>query len=170
MRITDLLRGEHDRLEALLFATLADPARLDHEAYGAFRAMLLRHIALEEKLLLPAVRRLRGGDPLPEAHRLRIEHAALTSLVVPTPDVALVREIRDLLARHEVREEGEGGVFATCEDLLGDESVALAEAARAFPAIKILPHYDGPRVVRTAREALASAERIAPPRRAQVCT
>ncbi len=174
MRITDLLREEHDRFEELLGASLADPERFDHEAFAAFRAMLLRHVAIEEKLLLPAARRLRGGEPLPEAHRIRIEHGALTSLVVPTPDAALAREIRDLLARHEAREEGDGeegneGVFAKCEALLGEEeSRALAEKARVYPPIKALPHYDGPRVVRTAREALASAERIAPPRRAVV--
>jgi hypothetical protein len=159
--ITEYLVADHVRLGRKLSASTAG-VELDLEAYGRFRRGLLRHIAIEEKILLAEAKR-RRGTPLPEAHRLRIEHASLTSLLVPTPDRALVDEIRGLLEIHDAREEGAYGVYAQCERLFGDDSAALAEKARAYPEIRAMPHYDGSGVVRTAAAALASAERIRPP-------
>lgn len=148
-RVTDYLEADHQRLHALL----------DSGALAEFRAGLLRHIAIEEKLLFPAVRRALGR-PLDAALRLRVEHAALTSLLVPTPDPTLVAEIRALLARHDAKEEGPDGVYAACEAILGatDE---LAKRARSFKQVPVSPYYDGPEAHRTAASALASAERIA---------
>lgn len=87
-RITEHLAADHQRLHALLTAACAGAA-LDRDAFARFRAGLLRHIAVEEKVLLPAARRARGGEPVARAYDLRVDHAALTSLLVPTPDVEL---------------------------------------------------------------------------------
>lgn len=159
-RITEYLLRDHQRLRALLErARAADP--LDEEAFAAFRAGLLRHIAIEEKLLWPAARRARGDRPLEQARALRIEHAALGSLLVPTPDAALCDEIRSLLGAHDAREEGEGGVYTECEHLLSAaESAQLAERAASFRQIRAAPYYDGPAAHRTAASALAAARRI----------
>ena len=46
---------------------------------------MLRHIAMEEKILLPEARRLRDDVALPIAKQLRADHAALALLLVPTP-------------------------------------------------------------------------------------
>jgi hypothetical protein len=163
-RITEYLLADHERLSALLTAATAGH-ELDRDAFAEFRAGLLRHIGIEEKVLFPAAKRARGGEPLSRAHDLRIEHAALTSLMVPTPDVALCREIASILHPHDAVEEGLGGVYAECEALLTDEeSRALLAAARDFPAVPTSRHFDGPGVHRTATSALASAARISPPR------
>jgi hypothetical protein len=159
--ITGYLVADHERLGRELAASIAG-VELDLAAYDRFRRGLLRHIGIEEKVLFLEAKR-RRGSPLPDAHRLRIEHASLTSLLVPTPDRALVDEIRGLIAVHDAREEGDDGVYAQCERLFGDDSAALAEKAREFAEIRAMPHYDGPGVVRTAAAALASAERIRPP-------
>lgn len=158
-RVTEYLARDHVRLHALLErATTGD--RFDPQAFAEFRVGLLRHIAIEEKLLLPAARRAHGGEPLPRAHRLRLEHAALTSLLVPTPDPALCAEIRALLTSHDAQEEGEGGVYAECEQLLSaSESAELAVRAASFPQVRVMPHFDGPRAHRTAASALAAAGR-----------
>jgi hypothetical protein len=158
-RITAYLTGDHERLHALLARARSGPS-LDGEAFAAFRAGLLRHIGIEEKLLFSAVRRALGA-PLPDARRLRVEHAALTSLLVPTPDLAVCADIEALLTTHDAREEGAGNVYAQCDAALGDASSALADRARAYKEVPVAPHFDGHGVVRTAREALASAERIA---------
>lgn len=158
-RITEHLTRDHERLHALLARARGGPA-FDGEAFAAFRAGLLRHIGVEEKLLFPAARK-RLGAPLAAARRLRVEHAALTSLLVPTPDHALCDEIEALLAAHDAREEGEGGVYAECEAAIGDASFELVERARAIAAPPLARHFDGHGTFRTAREALASAERIA---------
>lgn len=105
------LTADHRRLEQLLERAVADAACFDHAAFEQFRAGLLRHIGIEEKILLPDARRRRGGEPLLVARALRIDHAALASLLVPTPDAALVSEIRSVLATHNGLEEGEGGLY-----------------------------------------------------------
>jgi hypothetical protein len=156
MRVTDYLTADHARLHALLAQAAGPP--FDMGAFEQFRAGLLRHIGIEEKLVFAEIRRRLGGQ-FEAANRLRIEHAALTSLLVPTPDAALVAEIQGLLDVHDAREEGPDQVYARCEAVLGDASAALAEAAQRYPAVPTVRHFDGPAAHRTARAALESAER-----------
>lgn len=158
--ITAYLVSDHARLHGLLARAVVAP-HLDPAAFADFRRGLLRHIAIEEKLLFPAVRKARRGASLDRAHELRIDHAALTSLLVPTPDLALCREILALLSMHDAKEEGAGGVYEECDQSLSnDELVLLAEHAASFPEVRVRPYFDGPRVYRTAEAALASAHRI----------
>ncbi len=163
-RITEYLVEDHRRLHALLEAS--DKRPFDEAAFAAFRAGLLRHIGIEEKILFPTVRR-RLGHPLDAAARLRVEHAALTSLLVPPPDCALVAQIRLILDPHDAREEGPDGVYAACEAALGGESDALFVRARDQKPVPVSPYYDGPEAHRTAASALASAERIAARRKSK---
>ena len=157
--ISQYLTNNHTWLHALLSAA-GHGGRFDAAAFAEFRTSVLRHIAIEEKLLLPAVRRVRGA-PIAQARALRVEHAALTSLLVPTPDLALCAEIGALLSAHDAQEEGDDGVYAQCEWLLGAErSRVLAEQAGNFPAVPVAAHFDGPGTYRTAELALAAASRI----------
>jgi hypothetical protein len=55
---------------------------------------------MEEKILLPAAQRARGGEPLPVAARLRLDHGALAALLVPTPNPTILSALRGILARH----------------------------------------------------------------------
>ncbi|AKF11062.1 hemerythrin domain-containing protein [Sandaracinus amylolyticus] len=153
-----LIEDEHRELDALL--ARADAAGLlDLEAFEALRARLLRHIAIEEKLILAEVRVVRGGEPIEGARRVRVEHGAIASLLVGTPDVALVAELRSLLIAHEAFEEQ--GLYAACEVVLGPErALDIAHRARTYPAIPVAKHFDGPLVPRTAADALRGAARM----------
>jgi hypothetical protein len=62
---------------------------IDGTPYAGFPAGLLRHIGMEEKILLPAAQRANGGVALPVAARLRLEHGAI-ALLVPTPSPTIV--------------------------------------------------------------------------------
>jgi hypothetical protein len=158
--ISDYLVVDHARLHALLARATAS-ADFDQEAFAEFRKRLLRHIAIEEKLLLPAARSARQGEPLARAHVLRVEHAALTSLLVPTPNAELCAEVLSILVPHDAMEEGQSGVYAECEQLFtAAESRALAAQAIAFREVKVTAHYDGVGVYRSAAAALAAAKRI----------
>lgn len=152
------LTNDHARLDLLLARAVATPGILEREAFDAFRARLLRHIALEEKILLPAVRRARG-EPLPAARQLRIEHGALASLLVPTPTLELVAEIQSILVPHDAREEGPGGVYEDCDRLLGSDAEALVARMHAYPQVRVAPYNDGPRVLRSAEDALRQSTR-----------
>ncbi len=49
------LSDDHDRLDALLERAVAKPGVIDMEPYSEFRKGLLRHISIEEKIVLPAI-------------------------------------------------------------------------------------------------------------------
>lgn len=157
--IERLLTEDHERLDALLARSTADPERFDHDAFEAFRTGLMRHIAIEEKVVFREVRQRSGGTPPPVVRTLRVEHGALASLLVPTPDHALVAELRRLLARHNVREEGPAGLYALCDRLAADEAESLCERARAIPQVPAAAHCDKPGVYRQAAPALWSSRR-----------
>jgi len=157
--ITSFFREDHDRLDGLLRRAVATPGAIDREAFAAFRAGILRHIAWEEKILFKAAREARGGDPLPLARRLRIDHGAITLLLSPTPTPEIVEELRSILEPHNEVEEGPGGIYETCEKLLADRAGEILDRVRAYPDVKLNPHYDGPEVFRTAKDALAMSGR-----------
>ena len=139
------LAHDHARLDALLVRSGADAAAIDRAAYDEFRAGLLRHIAMEEKVLIPEARRLRGGEPLVIAEQLRADHAALAALLVPTPTHQTVATIGMVLAEHNPLEEDAGGLYEICERLAGAEADALLARVRAVPEVPTARHFDGPR-------------------------
>ena len=154
--IHDLLATDHARLDGLLARGDADPARIDLDAYEELRAGLLRHIAMEEKVLLPHARRLRGGEPLAIAKQLKLDHAALASLLIPSPTHALIVAVREVLAEHNPLEEGPHGMYAACEALLGSDAERIIDELGALPPIRVSAHLDEPRVHEHIARALAA--------------
>ena len=148
------LAADHERLDALLEACVAPGGTIDGEPYEAFRAGLLRHIGIEEKILFPATRRAHGGAPLPVLERLHRDHGALALLLVPTPTADLVAEIRSILEGHNATEEGAGGVYERCDELPEADVRSVLERMTAYPPVKLAPHFDGPGAIRRAEDAL----------------
>jgi hypothetical protein len=136
------LAEDHDRLGRLLDRALAGNDSLDIVSYDAFRSGLLRHIGLEERLLFPPARRL--GDVSVQAMigRLHQEHALFAAMLVPTPTVELLTQLRELLGAHNLREEGPDGIYELTERVAGDQASALAAELRAGPEARVAPHYD----------------------------
>jgi hypothetical protein len=135
----DYLAQDHAELETLLERAVADFSAPDLAAFDAFRARLLRHIAIEEKVLFPDARRRRGGEPLPMVAQLRLDHAAIAGILAVAPRPDLIGELRRLLAAHNPLEEGESGLYVACERLAGDDVTALLARARAMPAVPLSP-------------------------------
>jgi hypothetical protein len=148
------LEDDHLRLDQLLAR-----ADVDTDAYEQLRAGLLRHIGMEEKILLPAAKRLRGGQPLPKARLLRADHSALAAMLVPSPTATLLAQIRSLLAQHNPIEEGPHGVYAVCETLAAAEADQLLERLKATPEVPLAQHFDGPRAFENIERLLRAAER-----------
>jgi len=149
------LAGDHERLDTLLERAISDPENIDTAAYAEFRAGLLKHIGIEEKVLFPAARKHRGGEALPLAAKLRLDHGALTALLVPSPTPPIVAGIRAILGVHNTIEEDAGGAYDQCEELLGAEIDRILLEMRNFPAVKVLPHVDSQFVMEATRRALA---------------
>jgi hypothetical protein len=157
--IRRFLADDHDRLDVLLRSAVTPSGEIDLVSYQEFRAGLLRHIGIEEKILFPASQRARGGRPHPTVARLHRDHGALALLLVPTPTADIVEEIRSILEGHNEIEEGNGGVYDDCDRLLGDEMDAVLERLRIYPPVKVAPHFDGPGIVRRAEDALRAVSR-----------
>lgn len=152
-----LLADDHTRLDGLLQRATAQPGEVEQAAYAAFRAGLLKHIGMEEKILLPAAQRARGGDSLPVAARLRLDHGALAALLVPTPTVSIIAALQAILAVHNKVEEGPGGVYETCEQLAGSEAATLLVRLRTTPEVPVASHADSPAIMNATRRALVRA-------------
>jgi hypothetical protein len=156
-KIHRYLAGDHARLDALLLRATARPDIVDALPYAEFRKGLLKHISMEEKILLPAAQRLRGGERLPIAVKLRLDHGALAALLVPSPSPGLIAAIRAILIAHNPIEEGPGGLYETCEQLAGAEIDEILARLKSAPEVPVLPHNDGPGVFDAMRRALAKA-------------
>jgi hypothetical protein len=150
---------DHRRLGALLQRSIAEPGTVDLGLFGEFRAGILRHIGMEEKVLFVAAREARGGDPLPIAARLRVDHGAIASLLVPTPTPSLVAGIVSVLTPHNRREEEEGGVYDASDQAVGAVAVGLVEELRAFPEVPLKPYNDGPEVMKHIETTLEQSRR-----------
>ena len=155
--LTEFLVEDHRRLDGLFQSAVAHPGTIDDCAYAQFRAGLLRHIGMEEKILLPAAHRRRGGELLPIAAKLRLDHGALASLLMPTPTVAILATIQTILANHNVLEEGPAGLYETCDALAGPETEPILAALRAAPEVTVMPYNDSPAVMTAVRRAVERA-------------
>ncbi len=152
--------ADHRRLDALLERSLRQPGNIDLVPFGQFRAGILRHIGMEEKVLFVAARTARGGQPLPLAARLRVDHGAIAALLVPTPTAAIVADLISVLGPHNQREEEPGGMYDACDEALGtDEASRLVEELSAFPEPPLKPYNDSPEVMKHLRENLELSRR-----------
>ena len=133
------LAGDHARLDGLLRRAMTEASTIDRrlcrvpgrpaEAYQP-----------GGEILLPAAQRWQGGDPLPMAATLRLDHGALAALLVPTPTPAIIAAIRTVLTAHNPLEEGPGGVYERCERLAGAEADALLSQLHAAPEVPVAPY------------------------------
>jgi Hemerythrin HHE cation binding domain len=156
-KIYRYLADDHARLDGVLQRATDYTDRIEPSAFAEFRAGLLKHIAMEEKILLPAAQRLRRGEPLPIASKLRLDHGALAALLVPTPTPAIVAAIRTILKSHNPIEEGPGGLYEECETLAGAQAEQILAQLRSAPEVRVAPHMDTAKVLESTRRALTKA-------------
>jgi hypothetical protein len=155
--VTRFLEADHRRLEQLLSAAMGSRGQIEPGHYDEFRAGLLRHIGMEENILLPAAQRSNGGAPLSIAAKLRLDHGAIAALLMPTPTPKLMAILRSILNQHNQIEEGTEGLYTTCDKLAGAETEQLMAKLRAAPNLVVLPHSDSPAVLGAVHRALERA-------------
>ena len=151
------LSDDHERLDALLVKAVDNPEAVNMKAYTEFRQGLLRHIGIEEKIVLPAIGRLQDGKQAEVSARLRLDHGALVALLVPPPTPAIVETIRSILSAHNPLEENEGGLYQLLDRLAGEEAGNLLAKLKAAPEVPALPHNDRPGILDITRRAVERA-------------
>jgi hypothetical protein len=153
----EFLAGDHDRLDELLDRSVADPANIDIKTFSKFRGGLLRHIGIEEKIILPAIARFQNGKQAEVAARLRLDHGALVALLVPSPTMQIVETIRLILGVHNPLEEKEDGLYQLIDKLAGSEGDDLLAKIRDYHEVPMNPYNDRPGVFDAARRAVERA-------------
>lgn len=148
---------DHRRLEKLLNRAAANAPEYDMTAYGQFRSGLLKHIKMEENIIIPAAQKAREGKPLPIAEKVRLDHGAIVALMVPPPAPNIVKALRQILANHNRLEEDLGGLYDLCERLSGPRLEEIMNMVGSVTDVPVLPHRSGPDILQVTRRALERA-------------
>ena len=151
------LADDHERLELLFQRAIARPGAVEAESYHEFRNGLLRHISIEEKIVLPAIAKWQGGKKAAIAGRLRLDHGALVALLAPPPTPSIMLTIRSILEVHNKLEEQEDGIYTLLDDLVGPETETMLAQLKTARPVAVLPNNEKPEVLEVAKKAVARA-------------
>jgi hypothetical protein len=148
---------DHHRLDKLLTKATEQEGEIEMNYYHQFRTGLLRHIKMEEKTLFPAAKKVDAALMQQLIPRYRLEHGALTALMVPPPTLSLIKVIRYVLEKHDLAEEEPGGLYDVCEALTHGQTQELLDQLAATPEVPVHPPNPAPIAIESARRALARA-------------
>jgi hemerythrin superfamily protein len=148
---------DHHHIEELLNKAIEQPGEIKMNYYHQFRTRLLRHIKMEEKTLFPAAKKA-GLELMQQLiPRYRLDHGALTALLVPPPTPSLVKVIRYILEKHDLAEEEPGGLYDICEALTHGKTQELLEQLAGTEEVPVHPPNPAPIAMESARRALERA-------------
>lgn len=148
---------DHVRLEKTLEKALENLPDLHAESYAEFRIGLLTHIKMEEKIFFLAAQRANNNTPIELAAQLRLEHGAITALLVPSPTMEIIKVLQYVLNLHDEKEEKNGGMYDICERLTENETHEILSQLKAVTPVPVHPHNDAPIALEAAKRALLRA-------------
>ncbi|HEY0667233.1 MAG TPA: hemerythrin domain-containing protein [Sphingobacteriaceae bacterium] len=148
---------DHRRIEDLLDKATEDIHNIQMDYYHQFRTGLLKHIKMEEKIFFPAALRANGGVPLPLASKLRLDHGAITALMVVPPDASVIKVLRYVLEEHDLLEEQPGGMYDVCEELTESETQELLQQLENATEVPVQSHNKAEYALEAAKRALTRA-------------
>lgn len=148
---------DHRRIEKLFEEATRDKNRVDFDKYYQFRIGLLTHIKMEEKILFVAAQKANGGEPLPLQAKLRLDHGALTSLMVCVPTPEVIQAVSYILEQHDILEEASGGMYEACEKLTHNETQEILEALRNVTPVPVHPFNEAAYVIDVAKRSIERA-------------
>lgn len=154
--IGKFLTADHVRLDGFLARARGDGQCVELEPFGIFREGLLRHIGMEEKILLPALIKAPKA-PVKLAQKLRLDHGALTNLLVPLPSPEILRAIEFILKRHNPLEEEPGGFYDACDSSLVAQAEELTRKMRTAAEVPLRTYSKRPEALAAAKRALERA-------------
>lgn len=155
--IVDFLVEDHRRIEHYFSLAIADKKEIQLNYYMQFRKALLRHIKMEEKILFPAAKEKNEALMNGLIPRFRLEHGAITALMVPPPTQDLIKVIQHVLEQHDIAEEKEGGMYQICAELTEDQSKEILIALKASAEVPVHPFNEAPIGLEAAKRALIRA-------------
>ena len=148
---------DHRRIEAIFEDAAKDKNNVDPEKYREFRIGLLTHIKMEEKVLFVAAQKANGGEPLPLQAKLRLDHGALTSLLVCFPSPEVIKVIDHIMEQHDILEEERAGMYEACEKLTRHETRQILEDLKNVTPVPVHPINEAAYVLDVARRSVKRA-------------
>jgi hypothetical protein len=149
--------NDHRRIDELLDKATQNPDNFQMEDYHQFRTGLLKHIKMEEKILFPAAQKANGNVPLPLAAKLRLDHGALTALMVVPPSREMIKVLRYVLDKHDLLEEEPGGMYDVCEKLTEGETNTLLQQLEKMAEVPVHPFNEAAYALDVAKRTLLRA-------------
>ncbi|MBW7870696.1 MAG: hemerythrin domain-containing protein [Flavobacteriia bacterium] len=149
--------ADHKRIEGLLEKAIENPDEINLDYYHQFRTGLLTHIKMEEKTLFPAAALGNGGQPLPLAAKLRLDHGALTALMTVPPTMETIKVTKQILDIHDRLEEEEGGMYEMCEKLTAEQTEEIMDKLSKVTEVPVHPFNTHPVVFGAMKRALERA-------------
>lgn len=149
--------NDHRRIDELLNKATQKPDDVQMEYYHQFRTGLLKHIKMEEKILFPAAQKANGNVPLPLAGKLRLDHGALTSLMVVPPSPEVIKVLLHVLDQHDMLEEEPGGMYDVCEKLTEGETNHLLQELEKVAEVQVHPFNEAGYALDVAKRTLLRA-------------
>jgi hypothetical protein len=156
-QIYQFFTSDHRRIELLLEKATEDVNNIDMDYYHSFRTGLLKHIKMEEKILFPAAQKANGGTPLSLASKLRLDHGAITSLMVVPPDPRVIKVLRHVLEKHDILEEQPGGMYDMCESLTTGETQNILDQLSKVTEVPVQQYNKADYALGAAKRALERA-------------
>lgn len=153
----DFFTNDHRRIENILGEATKNKDRVDLERYHQFRIGLLTHIKMEEKILFVAAQKANGGEPLPLQAKLRLDHGALTSIMVCVPTPQVLRALNYILEQHDILEEEAGGMYEACEKLTQHETQQILEDLKNVTPVPVHPFNEAAYVIDVAKRSIERA-------------
>lgn len=141
--IERFMAQDHNEVDSWLRQSLKDDGSIDEVAYTRFRERLVRHIALEEKVLLRYAR-AKTGAPIPFAAALKRDHVNIVRLLASPPTKKIFVAVVEALADHAAFEEGPAGLYATCDEIAGDDAENVVARLRTHPEVAAPRRYEDP--------------------------
>lgn len=148
---------DHHQIDQLLNRATEQPNEIEMNCYHQFRTQLLRHIKMEEKILFPAAKKANPEVMQELLPKYRLEHGALTALMVPPPTLSLIKVIRYVLKRHNTDEERLEGLYDVCETLTQGQTQELLEQLVGTEEVPLHPPNPASIAIESARRALERA-------------
>lgn len=149
--------NDHRRIDELLDKATQNPDNFQMEYYHQFRTGLLKHIKMEEKILFPAAQKANGNVPLPLATKLRLDHGALTALMVVPPSREMIEVLRYVLDKHDLLEEEPDGMYDVCEKLTEGETNTLLQQLEKMAEVPVHPFNEAAYALDVAKRTLLRA-------------
>ncbi|MCO5269445.1 MAG: hemerythrin domain-containing protein [Brumimicrobium sp.] len=137
--VYNFLVQDHRRIEDILERAIENIHLVDEDLYTEFRIALLTHIKMEEKILFPLAQKGNNNQPLDLQAQLRLEHGAITSLMVLPPTPEMIKVLKYVLDKHDEKEEKEGGMYEICQHLTYAQTENLLEEFKNISLVPVHP-------------------------------